>query len=186
MVESIVRRLIKLHEYEKKSLEQVLSESVGRDYKEENKNFQVGDVIFTKYYSARARSNVPKHPIMVITRIENGKDYVQYEGLPIKSVHREEGRVDKSNKNKEGGFPNSLYIRDYKTILEPGDPNANYPSDKESFIDVQDLARFRSYDIEDHRYAYVGHVTDEFYKFALDARRVYKSGGDNSNTYWEK
>lgn len=184
MVESIVQRLMNLHEYERKSLEQVLSES--EDYREENKNFQVGDVIFSKYYSARAKRMVTKHPIMVITRVETNNDYVQYEGFPIKSVHREEDRVDKSNKNKEGGFPNSLYIRDYKTILKPGDPNANYPSDKESFIDVQDLAKFRSYDIETHRYAYVGHVTDEFYKFTMDAYNVYKSGGDNSNTYWER
>lgn len=186
MVESIVQKLNEMHLQKRKSLEQILYESVSTvDFRQKNKEFQVGDVIFSKYYSPRSHKTISKHPIMVITRVEKDGDYIQYEGFPIKSVHKEEGRIDKSNKNKEGGFPNSLYIRDYQSILEPGDPEANYPVNKESFIDVQDLAKFRSYDIETHRYAYVGHVKDEFYKFAMDARLVYKSGGDNSNTYWE-
>lgn len=179
MPRSIIDKLTEMHRYESMLLEDILYEATREEYEQRNKEFQVGDVILTKYYSTSSHRNVDPHRIMIIMNKEDSRGFTQYEGLPLKSIRT----PDKSNRNKEGGYPNSLYIRDYSTILQKGE-HVPYPS-KEVFIDVADLARFRSYEISLQGSSYAGHVTDEFYRFVMDARNTYKSGGDNSNTYWE-
>ena len=182
MVRSIVQKLNEMHRYQSLSLEETLYESLKDKLDQRNKEYQVGDVVFSKYYSSRSSGTVNPHPIMIITSVEKNNGYVQYEGLPLKS---DDKGKNKSNKYPEG-FPNSISINDYSTILVPGDKDAQYPVNKQSYIDVQDLARFRSYDMSNTRYAYAGHVTDEFYKFAMSARNRYLRHEDNRNIHWEK
>lgn len=177
MVETIVKKLTEMHIEESKSLEEILYEGVYNDYDERNKSFEVGDVVLTKYYSTRSRQMVSAHRIMIITSIKQDGGVTQYEGYPLKT--------DRGKSNKyPGGYPNSLSINNYKTILVPGE-NVPYP-EREAFIDVRDFARFRSYDISPQASSYAGHVTDEFYEFVMKGRNNYKSGRDNSNLHWEK
>lgn len=175
----IVKKLMNNHRIESDSLEEVLYESLSKeDYIQRNKEFRVGDIILTKYYSRRSNGMVSAHRVLIITKLSKGTDGVQYEGYPIKTDR------GKSNKH-EGGFPNSLSIKDYKTILVPGE-DVPYPESYESYIDVQDLARFRSSDILPKGSSYAGHATDEFLRFVYQGVANYKNHKDNSKLHWDK
>lgn len=165
--------------WEYDSLEEALEDYIDEDRLDESNDrhrvYEPGDIIMTTaFYSPSSRQVVKNKPhrILIVTSAEKEDGVTHYRGFELSS------QVQKSN--KKGGYRNSLYIKNYSTILERG-----AKSDKEAMIIVNDLVKFSSRDLSTSG-SYKGHASSEFIDFVQQAYNNYKSGKDNSQMYWEK
>lgn len=139
---------------------------------DQDKVFRVGDIIMTTRFSSKGRYYDSPHRILVITSKHEDEETTKYGGFLLSS------KVEKANKN--GGYPASIYIRDYSTILQRGKSLS-----KEAFINVENVVTFTNKDLGVSG-SWKGAASIDFMRFVNKCYYDFHNGKDTSKTYWEK
>lgn len=142
---------------------------------DQDKVYEPGDIIMTRnYYSPSSHKKMKENPhkILLVTSKQESNGVVYYRGFLLSS------KVNKAN--KEGKYPNNIYIDNYSSILSSG---AN--SNKEAIIRVDDLVQFTNKDLS-HSGTKKGEASKEFIEFVKKCYENYRSGNSkyNFNQQW--
>lgn len=137
---------------------------------DQEKIFNPGDIIMTRNYystSSHQKRRDDPHRILLITSKEEEGGKIKYSGFLLSS------KVEKAN--KEGKYPNNIYIRDYGTILSAGQKVS-----MEALIRVDDIVEFTNKDLSNSG-TKKGEASKEFIDFVNKCRNNYESGNSKDN-----